>query len=185
MEADEQATKLDGCYPPGDRFLKVDPEPILWERLDPLKPSEYVSINELVSQNNLRYDPAPFSRIEADYYRLAEWYARILASGGDIGDVHLRSVEECVNDARYDMHYLHGRFFMLTCFTDTRSTSPSTCATVQRTLSRTTRRRASHSENAARLKRSGTALLTLQQSAMVKSLSICTTSCFKSTRSSG
>lgn len=44
----------DGCLPPGRRFLALNGEPVNWQRFDPCAHIDYISLNELIAQNNLR-----------------------------------------------------------------------------------------------------------------------------------
>ena len=47
--------ELDGAHPPDGRYLlNIDEQPTGWIRSDPDPDMEYLSVNELVSQNNLR-----------------------------------------------------------------------------------------------------------------------------------
>ena len=47
--------ELNGAHPPDGRYLiNIDEEPLGWIRSDPDPGLEYLSVNELVSQNNLR-----------------------------------------------------------------------------------------------------------------------------------
>ena len=47
--------ELDGAHPPDGRYLlNIDEQPLGWKRTDPKPDMEYLSVNELVSQNNLR-----------------------------------------------------------------------------------------------------------------------------------
>lgn len=47
--------ELDGAHPPDGRYLlNIDEQPLGWIRSDPDPDMEYLSVNELVSQNNLR-----------------------------------------------------------------------------------------------------------------------------------
>lgn len=46
--------ELDGAHPDGRYLLNIDEQPIGWIRSDPDPDMEYLSVNELVSQNNLR-----------------------------------------------------------------------------------------------------------------------------------